>query len=403
MPHQTDVGDQPVIHLTQVAGDLVLNGRPGTQLVAIGSGIDIVDIHPESGVVRIASNDDCVLEVPAGAVMHIGRVHGDAQINGVDGALHVQEIQGDLSINNVGPTSIQSVDGDVSANNIHGDLTIVAVEGDASINRVHGACRLTGVRDDLSLSAVEGDVEANVGDDASIRLALRHGVRVQVRAGSDLTCRIPTDSSARVALQAGAGIHIRRLPLPPEQSKHSFTLGAGEAELDLSAGDELSLLGSDTTWDPAGAMGSELAVEMSLRAGEFAQQIASQVETQVSNITRQLDEKLSQLAEDQELATRIQEKVQAAMRTAEVKIAEAMRTADERARKAEQRAATRGKSQSWSWSSATGAQPQSPPKQPRPPLSDEERMAVLRMVDDGKISVEQAEQLLAALRAKGQK
>mgnify|MGYP003383801076 CR=1 FL=1 len=41
--------------------------------------------------------------------------------------------------------------------------------------------------------------------------------------------------------------------------------------------------------------------------------------------------------------------------------------------------------------------PPVPPKPKRAPATDEERMMILRMVEQGKISVEQAEKLLAAL------
>jgi hypothetical protein len=44
--------------------------------------------------------------------------------------------------------------------------------------------------------------------------------------------------------------------------------------------------------------------------------------------------------------------------------------------------------------------PPTPPEPPREPVSDEERLAILRMLEQKKITVEQAEQLLAALTGK---
>jgi hypothetical protein len=52
-----------------------------------------------------------------------------------------------------------------------------------------------------------------------------------------------------------------------------------------------------------------------------------------------------------------------------------------------------------------GVQPPPPPRPPQPPrptkapapVNDEERRMILRMVSEGKVSVEQADQLLAAL------
>jgi hypothetical protein len=83
------------------------------------------------------------------------------------------------------------------------------------------------------------------------------------------------------------------------------------------------------------------------------------------------------------------------MRRAEEKFAEAMR-------RMEVRSGERGgpefdrRRKGYGWQSPP--QPPVPPAPPkRNPVSDEERMLILRMVEQGKISVEQAEKLLAAL------
>ena len=134
--------------------------------------------------------------------------------------------------------------------------------------------------------------------------------------------------------------------------------------------------------------------------------MATQVEQQVLNLTRQLDERLATLGGGEEIAQRVQEKVQAAMRRAEEAIAESVRNAEvrnaeRRAREAERTAVRverrHGRHDPAIWSFATPPAPPRPPKPQTPPVSEEERLMILRMVSEGKISVEQAEQLLAAL------
>jgi len=99
------------------------------------------------------------------------------------------------------------------------------------------------------------------------------------------------------------------------------------------------------------------------------------------------------------------------MRRAEQHLGEAMRNAERRAAEAERRAAEMDarqhkREQGWGF---TPPYPPAPPRPPVPPIppkapkakgnnvNDEERLMVLRMVSEGKLSVEQAEQLLAAL------
>ncbi len=82
------------------------------------------------------------------------------------------------------------------------------------------------------------------------------------------------------------------------------------------------------------------------------------------------------------------------------------RQAEERARQAEQRGQRRER-RTWSFGFSVPETPR-PPVPPRPPVaptmddkvSDDERLTVLRMLQEKKISLEQAEKLLAALEGK---
>ena len=98
------------------------------------------------------------------------------------------------------------------------------------------------------------------------------------------------------------------------------------------------------------------------------------------------------MGDNEEMANKIQERVGMALRRAEEKLAEAMR-------KMEVREGDRRR-KGYGWQTPVPPTPPTPPAPPAPkrsPASDEERMIILRMVEEGKISVEQAEKLLSAL------
>jgi hypothetical protein len=98
----------------------------------------------------------------------------------------------------------------------------------------------------------------------------------------------------------------------------------------------------------------------------------------------------------------VQERVQGALRKAEEKIAETMRHTEQRMRDAESRMNAQPVPHTSPWRVVQPPPPPRPPQPPRPPkapapVNDEERRMILRMVSEGKVSVEQADQLLAAL------
>jgi hypothetical protein len=153
-----------------------------------------------------------------------------------------------------------------------------------------------------------------------------------------------------------------------------------------------------------GVLATEISEEMSQRANELSQQITSQVETQMGALTRDLEEKFARMGTGEEMSQRIQERVTGALRRAEEKLAEAMRKMEVRTQESDRRMADaesrRRKGYAWQTPPPVPAAPPVPPSPPspkRPQATDEERMIILRMVEQGKISVEQAEKLLASL------
>lgn len=77
-----------------------------------------------------------------------------------------------------------------------------------------------------------------------------------------------------------------------------------------------------------------------------------------------------------------------------------MRRAEAKARAAEQRARQAKVNMNigrWKWDLTPG---QFAPSETRPPVSDEERLTILRMLQEKKISLEDAEKLLSALEGK---
>ena len=216
-------------------------------------------------------------------------------------------------------------------------------------------------------------------------------------ASGDIVCQVQTGASANVRLTADGDIRVKNLGEARKATDTSleFVLGGnhssdyGSAALQLTADGDITLRGIAAR--PAEA---EFDEEMSRRAAAMGAQITREVETQVEALTRDLEEKFNRMAENEEFSSRIQDKVAAAMRRAEEKMAEAMRKLEVRTQEPDNR-----RRKGYGWQSPPPPPPvPSPPAAPRKPqATDEERMMILRMVEQGKLSVDQAEKLLAAI------
>lgn len=398
--------ESPSILIEQVDGDLTLRGWSRAEIfVRSDEGSDEI-VQTETGV-RVRLHDDAVLEVPLGASVTVHRAHGDVSVAAINGPLTLDKVDGDVVVRDGGPLRVVSVDGDLTARMIRGDCVIENVSGDVTLTNILGSVKVENAASDVTINDVRSGVRVRAGNDVSLRLLLMPGEHYDINAGNDITCRIQAQVNARVQIEAIGDISVRRFDLPPQRYSHSasFDLGSGEegtrSTLMLRAGDDVSLTG--LSFEELGDLTLEMGADMGMRAAELAQHIAAQIEASLGSVARQLDEKFSKLSTNEELAARIQEKVQSALRKAEERVAEAMRSAEARTKEAERRAAEAEKQRGRSgfpgagWPPPPPPPPPRPPKAPRPPASEEERMAVLRMVSEGKISVEQAEKLLSAL------
>ena len=395
------VGDRPVLLIERISGDLTISGwdRP---MIALHAATEEFAVQQHDEDVNLSCQDDCRVHVPHNALVRIHQVAGDGVITGVLGALNIEEVQGDLRVARVGTTAVQHVHGDVSAGDVRGDLTLGMVEGDARVLGVSGAVYCKQVSDDLTLAGIEEDVHAIVDDHVSLRLRLKPGRNYSVKAGGAIRCRMPVNGAARISLLAGEEIVVRKLGNVPAASDGALAFDVGEPEsratLSLEAGGGIVLTGVEDEWSDSIPFGFDTGREIGLRATEFAQQVAGQIEAQVHSATSHLDARLSELMANDPLTDKVQEKLQSALEIAESKINEAMRRAEKRMQEAETRASHRAgrrrRGKSWSVPRPTTPNPSKPR---RADVSDQERMAILRMVNDGKISVEQAEQLLTSL------
>ncbi len=404
-----ETGEAPHIVLEQIAGDLTLTGWEHSLLQVVNG--DEINIRVEDNTLYVRCNDDCTLHVPVGASLEVQKVGGDATIHSIRGASQVHKIGGDLRVGEMGTLTIHQIGGDLVAHQIHGDLIVnTTLGGDAKIVNVQGNCRVVS-GGDLMLTQIDGAIIGEAGGDANLRLVAVAQQEYQVTAGGDISCRLPEDANVTVQATCGGEVVIKRLPAPARRTEHelTFTLGSGETPMRFLAGGDIVLMGQDgsTEWESewnkewGSEFGAEFGAEFGERAAQMAQQVVGQVERQMDHLTRHLDERLAHLGTSDEIAGRVQERVQNAMRKAEERIAEAMRHTEHRIREAEQRAnernhAPRPPHAAAPWRPVTPPQPPRAPKAPTPP-NDEERRMILRMVSEGKLSVEQADQLLAAL------
>lgn len=405
LPHDLDLA------IVEVYGDLVVNN--------MHNGFDLSTVHGDAnldnlGTVNVSTIQGDLRTHHFSGPLSIGTVEGDLNVDSVREQVAIGTVNGDARLHIVGEVTIGTVQGDVTVRETRGTVAIETVGGDLRTSQLFGDCR-TAVGGDLKAGAISGNLDCTVGGDAVVRVMPQPQQAYRIKAGGDITCRLSADANVAISASAGGEIRTKGIPVQVQPDARSLqtVLGNGSAALELTAGGDVSLVNRsepEVEWEfnfdaeNFGEFG-DLLGEFGNRAAAQAERIAQQVEVEMNRLTERMDEKFAKFGDGEEFATKIQAKVQSAMQRAEEKINEAMHRAEERAHEAEQRFHER---QTWRdqrrQSGRGGPIPPVPPVPPVPPtapeVSGEERMMILKMLSEGQITVEQADQLLAALGGK---
>jgi hypothetical protein len=352
------------------------------------------------------------------AFVLIQAARGDAVIKALDGELTIQAVDGSLELRNVGETRITRINGDLTAKNVDGNLNIDQVAGDLFAKSVQGdfTAKTNG---HLTLTDVGGSARGSADGNIVLRLDPAPGHDYEFSTHGNVFCRVSQDASVEISVPKAS--HVRaELPgvhaTAPVQSPYALTLGEGDSKLTLTADGSVTLDTHAPEWDIED-FDLDLGKETEGISEAVIQQISDQLDSQMRMIEDNLDANMANLSvrlsnaklseeqvhkieerareASQRAATRAQDRMRRAQEKMEQKMAAMQRRMEMKSRERER--ASHQAHRRWSFNIPT---PPIPPTPAGEPVSEDERLMILRMLEQKKISMEEAEQLLSALEGK---
>ena len=406
-----DVGQKPDLEIT-CNGDLVIQTGTDASIVTRADNITI-----DGGI--ITSEGDLKMLVPHGSKLNIVRVEGDLKVKGVEGSVKVDQVMGDAGFASVGgAVEVQIVEGDLKAislsagltvNSVHGDLNVrnagsllaQIVEGDASVHNVDGDVTVNGVHGDLAVKSVAGILtvnnvdgdcaidnlagvaNVNVNDDIRINGPLGPGKHT-FNSGSTITMRWPARAPLNLTANA-PDIHNRLQLNIVKQTDRSLSgsLGDGDCTVTLTANNRVTLRHDarsesrndwegfmDFEFDMAG-FGEKISAEINAKMADLTNRVGPEISIQIERAMRQAQEAVDKVANRFEV--------------------EIEREREEEIRRSAPRP-RRGRPKA----DATPPAPPPAPAKPQPDVSAAQ-VKILKMLEEGKLTVDEANDLLATL------
>jgi hypothetical protein len=400
--------DNPVIHI-KAYGGVVIRGEDQDEVQCEIEAPQLATLMEEGGHVYITANSSCELTVPENSSIDMEKGMGSVSISNVKNKIEIEKVLGNLVLVDVNTANIERVGGNCSVKNatgriylekINGHLVVDGVEsfhcekvgGNAIVQGVMGNFYLTKTAGNFKAENIPGSMQferANgsiiarsvkvTGDlraDGNLRLInVDFADDIDLRAGGDIVVQVPEDfPGATLDLHSGGQkitLKAKDVDMQVNDQLLEYQLGSSKRDLFASAGGDISFLeGFDPDEEIIGDVSSYFTFEESA---------------------------LSEL---------IRERVQSATRRADAKVRitekrlEQMQDRVEKLRGFNLNLDVGGKKYSFTSDDTT------PPIPPVPPVtrpigkkgaSDEERLMILKMLQDKKITVDEAESLFKAL------
>jgi hypothetical protein len=334
--------------------------------------------------VIISSTSDCLMRVPTDVLLKVEKVGGDASVSNIAGAISIQAVNGNVTLRRIGSAAAERISGNLTARDLSGDFNVQRVNGNTTLRNIQGALIAEDVSGNLSIREAGPRVEAKAGGNANLRLSLSSEADYQISCGGNAYCRIEGSIDAKVSLKSGGRsifLHTEDGSQNLDSETHELSFGNGKSSLNIDAGGDIDFRSKEVLDEFRFSADIDFADDFGGMVEDISDQVGAQMEAQLEALNSQLES----------LSERMQSSGDKAVRRAQKKVEAAQRSLENRLRARNLGARGRGPKSSGTGFIFTHS---------AEPVSEEERMKVLQMVQEKKISVDEAEILLATLEGR---
>lgn len=403
--HSIPIENLSKLVVVSVGGNLYLTGWNNNE-------IRIKDLASEDLIktkkdrVEINLPGDGFIHVPHHLEVEIQSVGKDAVIKRINSDLNISSVGGDLTLSDVSAAAAGSIGGDLIAKRIQGDLKIENIGGDALVDNVQGQIGLSKVGGDVVIVEVAGGIEASAGGDGTIDFHPVPWQAYQIKVGGDLSVSVPEECNADLSIKSGAkdiSVVLGELDLKPQEEELTQQLGEGGPAVILSADGKVFLSGDDFNVFTGLKMNAE---ELGAITIDFSAQTAEQIKSSLGHLEEDIQASLSGLSKSLEavgisednlkkIGFQIEESSRMAAEKAEIAAIKAQAKVEKKIAQARRKALkSKAKTKEFDLGKFLDMEHE------KKAVTESERTMILEMLQEKKISLDEADKLLRALEGK---
>jgi len=398
--------NQPVVHI-KAYGGIIMEGHDQNEVICEIDAPQLATMVEENGHVYITVNSSCSIALPILSSIIIERGMGSIEIRNIQNKIEIEKALGNLLLKEIKEAAVEKVGGNFSVRQAAGAVTVEKVGGNLVLEdvgsftceKIGGSCFSKNIQGDLSLEKAGGTIKAqNIGGVMSISrmggsfIAKDVTVGEDIRAGGAISIKNFKMGIKDLSFKAGGSINLE---IGDDFEGSAFSMHSGVHQIRVAVGDDDLTIGEEYYDYQMG--NTDRKVEMA-GGGEISLTGISDPE---EDVVGDLSEFF--VFEESPFSEMIRDRVEYATRKAEVKVRAAQIRLDEMQ---DRLGKFRFPKISVDFEANMDHPSSERPEPPMPPVSrpagrkgasNEERLMILKMLQDKQITVDEAEKLFNAL------
>lgn len=218
--------------IIKVSGNLYLEGYDGEEIRVQVSPTNL-KVFTDEEALRITCYDTLTISVPSALQTRVEKVGGTAVIRNISSPeLYVQRVGGELTLQNTNSLRISRVGGACQVLDVHGDLNAERVSGSMYISGVEGDVVVSSARSDVSAMLVSNEAQISASGDVTLQYLSEEVKPISIRSKSDITLMLPKNPNANLdATFSGWDVILT-------MAGHTNHYGGGQYNAELGEGGE---------------------------------------------------------------------------------------------------------------------------------------------------------------------
>ena len=184
--------------IIKVSGNLYLEGYDGDE-IRVQTTPQNLKVFTDEEALRITCYETLTISIPAELQTRVEKVGGTAVIRNISSdELYVQRVGGELTIQNAKATRVSRVGGACQMLEIHGNLDVERVSGSLYISDVAGKLAVNSARSDVSAMLIQQEAEITATGDVTLQFNTEEIKPINIRSKGDVILMLPKNPNANL-------------------------------------------------------------------------------------------------------------------------------------------------------------------------------------------------------------